>query len=75
MGTWSSSAADWPPAGGSSQVEDAVHPPGRRRLRSAVRSDGYETWTIEVEQYDVLRAFILDTTADLDDGTASRSRP
>ena len=23
-----------------------IHPPGRRRLRSAVRDDGYETWTI-----------------------------
>jgi hypothetical protein len=23
-----------------------LHPPGRRRLRSAVRDDGYETWTI-----------------------------
>jgi hypothetical protein len=45
-----------------------AHPPGRRRLRSAVRHDGYETWTIEAEQYDVLRAFILDTTADLDTG-------
>ncbi len=45
-----------------------IHPPGRRRLRSAVRPDGYETWTIESEQYDVLRAFILDTVADLDDG-------
>jgi hypothetical protein len=49
-------------------MSDPVYPPGRRRLRSAVRPDGYETWTIEVEQYDVLRAFILDTTADLDDG-------
>ncbi|MFN8129048.1 MAG: hypothetical protein U0R28_09655 [Candidatus Nanopelagicales bacterium] len=47
---------------------DPLHPPGRRRLRSAVRADGYETWTIEAEQYDVLRAFILDKVADLDDG-------
>jgi hypothetical protein len=45
-----------------------VHPPGRRRLRSAVRDDGYETWTIAGEQYVVLRAFILDTIEDLDDG-------
>lgn len=47
---------------------DDLHPPGRRRLRSAVRADGYETWTIEAEQYDVLRTFILDKLADLDDG-------
>ncbi|MEI2643587.1 MAG: hypothetical protein V9G10_15100 [Candidatus Nanopelagicales bacterium] len=47
---------------------DPLHPPGRRRLRSAVRADGYETWTIEAEQYDVLRAFILDKVGDLDDG-------
>ncbi|HNE89477.1 MAG TPA: hypothetical protein PK902_09065, partial [Actinomycetota bacterium] len=49
-------------------MEETVHPPGRRRLRSAVRPDGYETWTIESEQYEVLRAFILDTIADLDNG-------
>jgi len=47
---------------------DPIHPPGRRRLRSAVRPDGYETWTIEREQYDVLRAFVLDTLTDLDEG-------
>ena len=45
-----------------------LHPPGRRRLRSAVRADGYETWTIAEEQYDVLRAFILGTLEDLDEG-------
>jgi len=45
------------------------HPPGRRRLRSAVRDDGYETWTIAVEQYDVLRSFIVTTLEDLDDGS------
>jgi hypothetical protein len=45
-----------------------VHPPGRRRLRSAVRPDGYETWTIEAQQYEVLRAFILDTVDRLDEG-------
>ncbi|NQW72414.1 MAG: hypothetical protein HQ453_06755 [Actinobacteria bacterium] len=45
-----------------------VHPPGRHRLRSAVRDDGYETWTIADEQYVVLRVFILDTIGDLDDG-------
>jgi hypothetical protein len=45
-----------------------VHPPGRRRLRSAVRDDGYETWTIAEEQYDVLRSFILTALEDMDDG-------
>lgn len=50
------------------QAAEGVHPPGRRRLRSAVRADGYETWTIAAEQYDVLRAFILDTVEDLDQG-------
>jgi hypothetical protein len=32
-----------------------------------VRDDGYETWTIAEDQYDVLRAFILETIEDLDD--------
>ncbi len=45
-----------------------IHPPGRRRLRSAVRADGYETWTIGADQYDVLRAFILAGVDQLDDG-------
>jgi hypothetical protein len=45
-----------------------LHPPGRRRLRSAVRDDGYETWTIAEEQYDVLRSFILTALEDMDDG-------
>jgi hypothetical protein len=45
-----------------------VHPPGRRRLRSAVRADGYETWTIETEQYEPLRELILRTVEDLDAG-------
>ena len=45
-----------------------VHPPGRRRLRSAVRPDGYETWTIELVQYDALRDLILRAVDDLDDG-------
>lgn len=49
-------------------MEEDIHPPGRRRLRSAVRPDGYETWTIEAEQYDVLRDFVLDAVADLDEG-------
>jgi hypothetical protein len=46
-----------------------LHPPGRRRLRSAIRDDGYETWTIAEAQYDVLRSFILETLEDLDDGS------
>jgi len=37
-------------------------------LRSAVRDDGYETWTIAEGQYDVLRTFILGMLEDLDDG-------
>lgn len=45
-----------------------IHPPGRRRLRSAVRADGYETWTIGADQYDLLRAFILAGIDQLDDG-------
>lgn len=49
-------------------VTEAIHPPGRRRLRSAVRADGYETWTIEAEQYDVLREFILGHVHALDQG-------
>lgn len=47
---------------------DGVHPEGRRRLRSAVRADGYETWTIAVDQYEPLRELILRTVADLDSG-------
>jgi hypothetical protein len=49
-------------------VTSEIHPAGRRRLRSAVRDDGYETWTIEVEQYDVLREFILDRVRERDEG-------
>ena len=45
-----------------------LHPPGRRRLRSAVREDGYETWTIAEAQYNVLRSFILESLEDLDEG-------
>jgi hypothetical protein len=33
-----------------------------------VRADGYETWTIEAEQYEVLREFILDHVHALDEG-------
>ena len=46
-----------------------LHPPGRRRLRSAVRDEGYETWTIAEAQYDILRSFILETLEDVDDGS------
>jgi len=49
-------------------LTNEIHPTGRRRLRSAVRSDGYETWTIELEQYEVLRAFILEAINELDEG-------
>jgi len=49
-------------------VTSELHPPGRRRLRSAVRADGYETWTIGADQYEVLRAFILAGIDQLDDG-------
>ena len=45
-----------------------LHPPGRRRLRSAVRPDGYETWTIELVQYEALRELILRVLDDPDDG-------
>lgn len=45
-----------------------VHPPGRRRLRSAARPDGYEVWTIDIEQYKPLRALILKYVAELDKG-------
>lgn len=47
---------------------DEVHPPGRRRLRSAVRSDGYEVWTIDIRQYDPLRKLILKYVKKLDQG-------
>ena len=45
-----------------------VHPSGRRRLRSAVRADGYETWTISIDQYKALRSLILQGINDLDLG-------
>ena len=50
------------------KTNDKLHPPGRRRLRSAVRPDGYETWTIAAAQYDVLRKFILASIRQLDEG-------
>ena len=37
-------------------------------MRSAVRPDGFESWTIEVAQYEPLRALILRAVRDLDDG-------
>lgn len=46
----------------------SIHPPGRRRLRSAVRADGYETWTIADDQYKALRKLILHGIKDLDEG-------
>lgn len=45
-----------------------IHPPGRRRLRSAVRPDGYEVWTIDIEQYQPLRELILKYVKELDKG-------
>jgi hypothetical protein len=33
-----------------------------------VRPDGYETWTIGADQYEVLRNFILEGIDQLDDG-------
>lgn len=48
--------------------QEEVHPPGRRRLRSAVRGDGYETWTIDIEQYVPLRKLILKYVKKLDEG-------
>ena len=51
-----------------------IHPPGRRRLRSAVRPDGYETWTIELAQYEALRELVLRTLEDLDDGAGVELR-
>lgn len=45
-----------------------MHPPGRRRLRSAVRADGYETWTIAEDQYKPLRKLILKSLTELDKG-------
>lgn len=46
----------------------SIHPPGRHRLRSAVRADGYETWTIAADQYKALRKLILRGIKELDRG-------
>jgi hypothetical protein len=48
--------------------KDEIHPPGRRRLRSAVRADGYEVWTIDIKQYEPLRKLILKYVKKLDEG-------
>jgi len=48
--------------------KDEIHPPGRRRLRSAVRADGYEVWTIDIKQYDPLKDLILKYVQELDTG-------
>jgi hypothetical protein len=48
--------------------KDEVHPPGRRRLRSAVRAEGYEVWTIDIKQYEPLRNLILKYVKELDRG-------
>lgn len=39
-----------------------------RGLRGAVRSDGYEVCTIDIEQYQPLRALILKSVGELDKG-------
>lgn len=49
--------------------EKPVHPPGRRRPRSRVRADGYETWTIKETQYDALRKVIEDGLELFDKGS------
>ena len=52
-----------------------LHPMDRRRLRSAVRPDGYETWTIELVQYEAVRALILRVVDDLDEGSGVDLKP
>ncbi|MEY4532852.1 MAG: hypothetical protein RI926_621 [Actinomycetota bacterium] len=44
------------------------HPPGRRRPRSRVREDGYETWTVKEAQYFSIREVIEDGLALYDKG-------
>jgi hypothetical protein len=44
------------------------HPPGRRRPRSKVRPDGYETWTVKESQYSAIRGVIEDGIISLDQG-------
>jgi hypothetical protein len=44
------------------------HPPGRRRPRSRVRPDGYETWTVKESQYLAIRKIIEDGIETFDEG-------
>lgn len=44
------------------------HPPGRRRPRSRVRDDGYETWTVKESQYFAIRRVIEEGIRRFDDG-------
>ena len=44
------------------------HPEGRRRPRSRVREDGYETWTVKETQYFAIRELIEDGLALYDNG-------
>jgi len=45
------------------------HPPGRRRPRSRVREDGYETWTVKDTQYKAIREVIEDGVKLFDEGS------
>ena len=45
------------------------HPPGRRRPRSRVRPDGYETWTVKESQYFAIREVIENGLSLLDTGS------
>lgn len=45
-----------------------IHPPGRRRMRSPLRPDGYEVWSMDLEKYQALRDLILKETGRLDNG-------
>lgn len=44
------------------------HPEGRRRPRSRVRQNGYETWTVKESQYFAIREVIEDSLALYDNG-------
>lgn len=48
--------------------EKQIHPPGRRRMRSPLRPDGYEAWSMDLEKYQALRDLILKETRRLDKG-------
>ncbi len=45
------------------------HPPGRRRPRSRVRQDGYETWTVKESQYFAIRQVIEEGVKRFDKGS------